>query len=151
MKELIEEFFAALDAANEADRPHTKQYVGTTDSYVKRVKKWEKVHELRKRLCAAPEQLTEDMPMQPIVIDEHGTPRFKSNQIVLRLLSIASNHSGYTLNDIARGEFNDEERMQFAQLIGYSTSGYGDLSYASEDSVQRADAIAEQLIEKAAK
>lgn len=151
MKELIEEFFAALDAANSLERPFTKYYGGPTESMVHRMEAWEKVHELRKRLCGTPEQLTEDTPMQPIVIDEHGAPRFKSNQIVIRLLSIASNHSGYTLNDIARGEFNDEERMQFAQLIGYSTSGYGDLSYASEDSVQRADAIAEQLIEKAAK
>jgi hypothetical protein len=38
--------------------------------------------------------------------------------------------------------------MQLAQLIGYSVSGYGDLSYASRKSVRLADEIAEKLIRK---
>jgi hypothetical protein len=42
-------------------------------------------------------------------------------------------------------DFDADERMQLAQLIGYSVSGYGDLSYASRESVERADEIADAL------
>jgi hypothetical protein len=38
--------------------------------------------------------------------------------------------------------------MQLAQLIGYSVSGYGDLSYASDESVARADTIARKLLKE---
>jgi hypothetical protein len=47
----------------------------------------------------------------------------------------------FDMNQIARMNFDDEDRAQFAQLIGYSVSGYGDLSYASAESVAAADAI----------
>lgn len=40
-----------------------------------------------------------------------------------------------------------EERSQFAQLTGYSVSGWGDLSYASRKDVAKADEIVEALIE----
>ena len=36
--------------------------------------------------------------------------------------------------------------MQLAQLIGYSVSGFGDLSYADRDVVRRADRKTEKLI-----
>lgn len=38
-----------------------------------------------------------------------------------------------SLNDLARMEFTREDREQFAQLIGYSHSGSGDLSYMSDE------------------
>ena len=44
--------------------------------------------------------------------------------------------------------FTNAERMQLAQLLGYSVSGYGDLSYASEQSVRTADAMSEQILAK---
>ena len=83
-------------------------------------------------------------PMQPVVIAGDGVARFKQNPIVRHLLDFAS-PLGCGLNDLGRMDFNDEDRMQLAQLIGYSVSGYGDLSYASKESVGRADALAEAL------
>jgi len=81
-------------------------------------------------------------PMQSIILDLHGTPRFKKNAIVCHLFD----RGGITMNDIARQEFSDEDRMQFAQLIGYSTSGYGGLSYVSKSSRDKADRIAKRLL-----
>ena len=84
-------------------------------------------------------------PMQPIQLDTHGTARFAKNRIVDDLLEFATAR-GFGLNQIAIGDYSDEEHMQLAQLIGYSVSGYGDLSYSSEQSIQEADAIVEGLI-----
>lgn len=36
------------------------------------------------------------------------------------------------MNLLAAMEFTDEDRQQFAQLIGYSVSGYGELPYAAD-------------------
>ena len=84
-------------------------------------------------------------PMQPIQLDAHGVARFAENRIVNDLLEFAAARR-FGLNQIAIGDYSDEERMQLAQLIGYSVSGYGDLSYASEESVRKADTIVEELI-----
>ncbi|EHN8852274.1 hypothetical protein KY275_16880 [Enterobacter hormaechei] len=83
------------------------------------------------------------LPMQPLVIDAHGRLRFKENQIVRTLLDYATEH-GYGLNEIAREEFDAEDQMQLAQLIGYSLSGYGTLSYVTDESYERAAAAAPQ-------
>lgn len=85
-------------------------------------------------------------PMQPVVIvDETGrVARFKRNAIVCHLLD----HGGIDLNDLARMHFSPEDYSQFAQLIGYSVSGYADLSYADEEVVARADAEVEKLLGK---
>jgi hypothetical protein len=77
-------------------------------------------------------------PDQPVVIDEQGTARFKSNAIVDYLLEAGP----FDLNHLALIPFGDEDRSQFAQLIGYSVSGFGELSYADPESVRRADAEA---------
>ena len=74
----------------------------------------------------SPEQAptASEMPVQPLCITEHGRIRFKENRIVRAMLD----HGlplGYGLNEIARGDFTPDERMQLAQLIGYSLSGYG--------------------------
>ena len=68
-------------------------------------------------------------PVQPVVVDENGVERFKGNKIVLFLLR----NGGYDMNDLGRMEFSNEDREQFAQLIGYSVSGFGDLSYVSDE------------------
>lgn len=83
------------------------------------------------------------LPMQPLVIDAHGTLRFKENPIVRALLDYATEH-GYGLNEIALEEFDAEDQMQLAQLIGYSLSGYGTLSYVTDESYERAAAAAPQ-------
>jgi hypothetical protein len=84
-------------------------------------------------------------PMQPVELDSQGVARFKANKIVRHLLDWASDR-GMNLNDIARMPFDAEDRMQLAQLIGYSVSGYGDLSYASRESVAIADELVEKLL-----
>lgn len=90
-----------------------------------------------------PVTTTNKLPMQPLVIDSHGTLRFKENPIVRTLLDYATEH-GYGLNEIAREEFDAEDQMQLAQLIGYSLSGYGTLSYVTDESYERAAAAAPQ-------
>lgn len=83
------------------------------------------------------------LPMQPLAIDAHGTLRFKENPIVRKLLDYSTEH-GYGLNEIALDEFEAEDQMQLAQLIGYSLSGYGTLSYVTDESYDRAAAAAPQ-------
>lgn len=73
-------------------------------------------------------------PIQPTVIDGHGVLRFKANAIVLFLL--AELPGG--LNTIAHRNFSREDREQFAQLIGYSVSGAGDLSYVRPETIDAA-------------
>ncbi len=67
-------------------------------------------------------------PPQPIVKDVRGTLRFKQNAIVRHLLD----NGGIDLNQLGMLPFSKEDRSQFAQLIGYSVSGYGDLDYVSD-------------------
>ena len=77
-------------------------------------------------------------PIQPIEVDAHGVSRFKENKIVRFLLEAGP----FDLNQLAYMNFSREDREQFAQLIGYSVSGFGDLSYASKDVVATADLAA---------
>lgn len=84
-------------------------------------------------------------PMQPVVYDgprRTGVIRFKTNAIVEYLL----HNGGINLNHLALLPFDREDREQFAQLIGYSVSGYGELSYVSRKSVIAADALCAELI-----
>ena len=84
---------------------------------------------------------TPQNPMQPLLIDERGTVRFKQNAIVRYLLDAG----GIDLNEIAVLPFSQDDREQFAQLIGYSVSGYGDLSYVRDASYARAVAAATDI------
>jgi hypothetical protein len=76
-------------------------------------------------------------PMQPIVIVD-GVTRFHRNAIVEYLLD----HGGIDLNQLACLPFSQEDREQFAQLIGYSVSGFGDLPYAKPETIATADKLA---------
>ena len=71
-------------------------------------------------------------PIQPLEEDGEGVLRFKQNSIVQYLLNHGKGH-GCGLNEIACMEFSDEDRQQFAQLIGYTLSGYSELSYVDDD------------------
>ena len=64
------------------------------------------------------------MPIQPIKDN-----RFIPNRIVQYLLD----NGGIDLNQLAYRDFTDQERMQFAQLIGYSLGGFSDLSYVDDE------------------
>lgn len=80
-------------------------------------------------------------PMQAIYIDEDDVARFRKNAIVAFLLDAGP----FDMNQLAMMPWSREDREQFAQLIGYSVSGFGDLSYASVQMVARADAEVERF------
>ncbi len=90
-------------------------------------------------------------PMQPVIRAADGVIRFQPNPIVRHLLDWAKSR-GMGLNELmirgqTYGEFSDEDFEQFAQLIGYSVSGFGDLSYARPEAVQKADELAAAIRE----
>lgn len=82
--------------------------------------------------------------MQEIILDQNATIRFKANEIVRYILD----NGGIDLNQLAILEFSQEDREQFAQLIGYSISGYHELSYVSDESAEAASKRASELFEK---
>lgn len=84
-------------------------------------------------------------PMQPIVRAKDQVIRFQQNQIVHDLLEAARAGKVMDMNTIAAGDYRTEDREQFAQLIGYSVSGFGDLSYARPKTVAEADRLAAEL------
>jgi len=79
-------------------------------------------------------------PIQPLVIDEQGVTRFKENKIVRFLLDAGP----FDLNKLALMPFSAEDFSQLAMLIGYSLSGLGDLSYVSNETLDRAWALADK-------
>lgn len=76
-------------------------------------------------------------PIQPLEKAKDGVVRFKPNAIVQHLLD----KGGIDLNQLAMVEFSQEDREQFAQLIGYSLSGFGELSYVSDATYAAAEAM----------
>ncbi len=87
-------------------------------------------------------------PMQPVEWDGQGVVRFKSNAIVRHLLDESRAGRKTDLNDLARHQpsFSREDWVQFAQLIGYSVSGWSDLSYVSDDDYRGADLARDTLL-----
>lgn len=73
-------------------------------------------------------------PHQPIVRDADKVERFKENKIVSYLLD----HGGIDMNQLAALPFSIEDRVQFAQLIGYSVCGFAELSYVSDKAYNEA-------------
>ena len=82
------------------------------------------------------------MPLQPI---ENG--RFIPNRIVEALLETST----LDLNKIALMDFTGQERMQFAQLIGYSLSGFSELNYVDDETYEAALKVSEGVNELAAR
>lgn len=74
------------------------------------------------------DQATFHPHVQQEIIWVNGVLRFRMNELVNRLVEEAGNGKG--LNYVAGLEASIEDRAQLAQLIGYSVSGYGDLSYS---------------------
>jgi len=77
-------------------------------------------------------------PLQPIALDEHGVARFKPNKIVRALLDWSTTR-GIGMNELILLGFPTEDWEQLAQLLGYSVSGAGDLSYFSDEAYQEAE------------
>lgn len=86
-------------------------------------------------------------PMQPVIKDAHGVLRFKANALVDTLYEHGVK-TGLGLNELACLKFSDEDRQQFAQLIGYSVSGYGDLRYVTDEAYSAAQKAALGIGEK---
>lgn len=76
-------------------------------------------------------------PIQPLIEEPDGRLRFKENAIVRYLLD----HGGIDLNKIAALDFSQDDREQFAQLIGYSLDGAASLSYMSDEVLSAAEAM----------
>ena len=87
-------------------------------------------------------------PIQPIEKDNSGHYRFVPNKIVKYLLD----EGPFILSDLACLDFSDEDWEQFAQLIGYSLGGFGELSYVSDDTYETVERMAKEgMDEKDAK
>lgn len=98
-------------------------------------------------------------PMQPFVVKDN-TIRFKPNAIVRYLLdrdtergrsdrplpgySVAPSEGG--LNHLSSCDFPQEDWEQFYQLIGYSLSGYHELSNVSDQSALEASEAARKVM-----
>jgi len=84
-------------------------------------------------------------PQQPIGIAEDGVVRFKGNSIIEDLFQSRA----LDLNEIKRrvqtGDFPKEDYVQLTQLLGYSVSGWGDLSTSPPEMVTAADKEAERI------
>lgn len=91
-----------------------------------------------------------EQPQQPIVWSKRpqdgpgGIIRFQRNAIVSDLLDFAQDR-GFGLNEMARGGYSRQDQEQFAQLIGYSVSGFGELHYARPRIVAAADMEAARM------
>lgn len=98
-------------------------------------------------------------PMQPVEFDEYGVARFKRNEIVNYLLRWCASKNGAVgyhedtsgpapdLNQLATMDFTREDWTQLAQLSGYSISGFGELSYVSDEDYAKAEQALEALRE----
>jgi len=85
-------------------------------------------------------------PMQPFVLTESGVVRFKENAIVSALLDAASEGRKMDLNDIAVMEFSQDDRVQFAQLHGYSLGGFHELSDVPDEVALKASKVARETL-----
>lgn len=89
-------------------------------------------------------------PLQPIVWDGEGTVRFQENPIIRFLQEFAAS-KGMGLNELhmlRNSNWSKRDWSQFMQLLGYSVSGFGDLSFIPETDVHKADIRAENLRQK---
>lgn len=86
--------------------------------------------------------------MQPIAVSD-GVIRFKPNRIVQFICSHAdkcvSKDGLLDLNFLGTMDFPQEDVEQFWQLMGYSVSAYGSLSFVSPETAAIADAEAEKI------
>ena len=88
-------------------------------------------------------------PIQPLATDAQGVVRFKANKIVQHLLDT---HPTCDMNALAVLDFTDDDRQQFAQLIGYSLSGYCSLArYVDDASYYAAANVADGMTEEEAR
>ena len=83
--------------------------------------------------------------MQPLVVDPHGTVRFKANAIVRHMLECCRAGHKTDLNDMVAMPFSQDDWEQFNQLIGYSLKGFHELSMVSDETALAASAEARKI------
>ena len=76
-------------------------------------------------------------PIQPLALDAHGVLRFQANVLVKSLLDHGSD-TGCGMNELALIDATPADKMQLAQLIGYSLDGFGTLGYVTDDEYKAA-------------
>lgn len=81
-------------------------------------------------------------PIQPVYRASDGVIRFRDNAIVNWLLDTKR----IDLNEIAAQEFPVADKEQFWQMLGYSVSGFGGLSFVRRKTWKRADEWAAQVL-----
>lgn len=85
-------------------------------------------------------------PMQPLERDEAGVIRFKRNKIVEWLLSTGPLDLNAIAAKVMAGQYSKDDYTQLMQLIGYSVSGFGNLSdYVRKEAIRQADRKAAKL------
>jgi hypothetical protein len=111
---------------------------------------------LPKSVAAKTTQDYDPHPMQPVYEDAHGTIRFRRNALVDTLVERDSERGRVYpdfpartdggLNWTGMQDFEQEDEEQLAQLIGYSVSGYHELSYVSNKSAAQASKLAREIL-----
>jgi hypothetical protein len=81
-------------------------------------------------------------PMQPVGLDADGIARFKANAIVRFLLE----KSPTNIQELSCIPWPDGDFTHLMQLLGYSVSGYGDLSTSPASIVAAADAVVDDEV-----
>jgi hypothetical protein len=85
-------------------------------------------------------------PMQPVEYVDRVI-RFKKNKVVRYLLDAGGIDLNAIVGAFKREGFSVEDMEQFYQLIGYSVSGFGDLSIVRPETVAAADALVGELLD----
>jgi len=142
---------AVSDCLMALNDPKERALLGAiADGYEARLRE---VEAMLVRACpgatAAPRRLIHRggwQPMQPVVVAvQNGRPvvRFKANALVRRM----TDETRDLLDRVAGwDDISIEDHEQFHQLLGYSVSGYGDLSFVRPETIEKADAMAEAAL-----
>lgn len=85
-------------------------------------------------------------PHQPIFVDERGVVRFKPNRIVEWMLEQGRAGQRFDLHAIETRDFPDDDRIQLAQLIGYSVDVFGGLHYVPDELAAECDRQATAIL-----
>jgi len=84
-------------------------------------------------------------PEQPIGMASDGVIRFKGNSIIEDLFDSGALDLNEIGRRVRRGDFPEDDYVQLTQLLGYSVSGWGDLSTSPPEMVAAADKEAERI------
>lgn len=79
-----------------------------------------------------------NLPLQPLVLVDRVL-RFEKNPIVEHLLDNGNMDMNYLAIWCHENNIENKYQEQFAQLIGYSVSGFSSLSYVSDETMNRVD------------